>query len=145
MNPHRTVRTAPMKQYSAGPAAGFISSTGRTADCWASQKNSSGRRSAPFDAIERNRLLIGAAQPSHREFDVAVGQFAPAFDSAHVGGLGIAGEEVARLGPRLVARQGGGFAQISVVQLPPAGHAVDEIARAKGHVATPAQTTTSSI
>src|SRR6266850_7840831 len=82
--------------------------------------------------------LVGAAQPSHREFDVAIGQFAPAFDTAHIGGLGITGEEVARTDPRFVARQGEGLAQIAVIHiLPPAGHPVGEIARARDHVATP--------
>src|SRR6266852_1297892 len=103
------------------------------------------RRSCSNKKIERDDDskkshpdLVGAAQPSHCEFDVAIGQFAPAFDLAHIGGLGIAGEEVARLGPRLVARQGEGLTQIAVIQLlPPAGHPVGKIARARGHVATP--------
>src|ERR1700722_417758 len=82
-------------------------------------------------------LLIRAAQPPHREFDVAIGQFTPAFDAAHIGGLGIAGEEIARPCPRLVARQGECLAQKAVVQLAPAGHPVCEIARTRTHVATP--------
>src|ERR1700723_2424453 len=82
-------------------------------------------------------LLICAAQPPHREFDLAIGQFAPAFDAAHIGGLGIAGEEIARPCPRLVTRQGECLAQIAVVQLAPAGHPICEIARTRGHVATP--------
>src|SRR5450755_5165267 len=88
-----------------------------------------------FDSIEAEKALVGAWQPPHGEFDVATGQFAPAFDRRHVTGLGIAAEEVARLGACLVARQGEGLAQIAVIQLAPAGHPVGEIARAIDHVA----------
>src|SRR6185312_1920863 len=80
---------------------------------------------------------VGAAQPTHGEFDVAAGQFAPAFDPAHIGCLGIAGEEIARRDPRLVARQPKGLAQITVIRRTAGRHAVCQIARAKGHVATP--------
>src|ERR1700694_1711838 len=89
--------------------------------------------------------LVGAGQPPHGEFDLAAGQFAPPLDPAHIGGLGIAGEEIARLGPRLVARQGEGLAQITVARLPPASQPVCQIARARGHVATPKPITTASI
>src|SRR6478735_4482677 len=81
--------------------------------------------------------LVGAGQPAHGEFDGAIRQFAPAFDGAHIGGLGVAGEEIARLGPRLFARQGEGLAQIAIVRFAPAGHPVCQIARARDHVATP--------
>src|SRR5665647_1180658 len=83
----------------------------------------------------RQRISVGAGQPPHGEFDVAAGQFAPAFDPAHIGLLGIAGEEIARLGPRLVARQREGLAQVTVAGLPPPGHPVRQVARTKGHVA----------
>src|SRR6202165_1203829 len=96
-------------------------------------------------SVARNATLIGARQPPHGKFDGAIRQFAPAFDGAHIGGLGIAGEEIARSGPRLVARQREGFAQIAVVQITTAGHPVGEIARAGGHVATPNTITTRSI
>src|SRR6185437_6059094 len=80
---------------------------------------------------------IGAAQPPHGEFDVAAGQLAPALYPAHIGRLGIAAEEIARRGPRLVARQCEDLAQIAVIR-PTAGcHPVCQIARTKGHVATP--------
>src|SRR5260370_25260015 len=90
-----------------------------------------------FDSIETEKALVGAGQPPHGEFDVAIRQFAPDFNPAHIGGLGIAGEEIARLGPRLVARQRKGLAQIAIVRFPPAGHPVCQIARARDHVATP--------
>src|SRR3981189_408298 len=84
-----------------------------------------------------NYILVGARQPPHGEFDLVAWQFAPAFDPAHISGLGVAGEEIAGLGPRLVARESEGLAQIAIVRLPPAGHPVCQIARARDHVATP--------
>src|SRR3954470_23217614 len=48
---------------------------------------------------------IGGGQPPHRELDPPVGQFAPAFDLGHVGGLGKPAEYLARLFARLLARQ----------------------------------------
>src|ERR1700753_2476948 len=79
--------------------------------------------------------LVRAGQPPHGEFDVAAGQFAPTFDPAHVGSLGIPGEEIARLGPGPIARQGEGFTQKPVVRFAPAGHPVGQIAWAKANVA----------
>src|ERR1700692_919312 len=84
--------------------------------------------------------LIGAPQPTHREFDVAVRQLTPAFDAAHIGLLGIANEEIACLAPRFVARQGERLPQKTIVMLAPASHPVGEIARARDHVATPTNT-----
>src|SRR5882757_7993424 len=81
--------------------------------------------------------LIRTGKPSHREFDVAAGQFAPAFDRAHIGRLRIAVEEVARPYPCYVARQLEGLAQIAVVRLAPGGHPAGEITRTQNHVATP--------
>src|SRR5947209_13371403 len=81
--------------------------------------------------------LIRARQPPHREFDPPVGQFAPAFDTAHVGGLGITREKTAGLCPCLLTRQGEALAQIAVLRLPPCGHPVCQFARAKGHALTP--------
>src|ERR1700742_178360 len=99
--------------------------------------------------VHRSRELIRAWQPSHGEFDVAAGQFAPAFDPAHIGGLGIAGEEIPRRGPRPVARQGEGLTQIAIVGLAPASrpirHPVCQIARARDHVAYSNTITTRSI
>src|SRR5215204_2538943 len=86
---------------------------------------------------KRHSALIGAGKPAHREFDGAIGQFAPAFDRTHIGRLGIAIEEVARPRPGLVARQRESLAQIAVVRLAPAGHPAREIARTKDHVVTP--------
>src|SRR6478752_2148485 len=86
--------------------------------------------------------LIRARKAPHREFDVAAGQFAPAFDRAHIGRLRITVEEVARPRPRAVARQREGLAQIAVVRLAPGGHPAGEIAWTQDHVATPVQMTT---
>src|ERR1700686_769513 len=98
-------------------------------------------RYLPFPAERRESplppALIGAWQPPHREFDLAAGQFTPAFNPAHIGGLGIAGQEISRFAARLVARQREGLAQITVAALAAPGHAVCQIARARDHVATP--------
>src|SRR4030081_3284634 len=80
------------------------------------------------------RALVRAGEPAHGEFDRAVRQLAPAFDRTHVGGLRVAVEEVARLGPRPLARQCKGLAQIAIVGLTPPGHPAGEIPRANGHV-----------
>ena len=53
---------------------------------------------------------------AHGEFDLAARQFAPAFDGAHIGGLGVAIEEVARPIPRLFARQRKSLAQKAIVE-----------------------------
>src|SRR5215471_2674580 len=81
---------------------------------------------------------VGAAQSAHGELDVAGRQFAPAFHRAHIAGLRITGQEIARLRPRLLARQREGLAQVTVIGLPPCRHAVGQIPRAKGHLLAPA-------
>src|ERR1700694_4777011 len=101
----------------------------------------SGRAGNPHGAGtwgDQNGLpLVGARQPPHREFNVPVRQLTPAFAAAHIGLLRITDEEIARLCPRLVTWQGERIAQIAIVLLAPANHPVCEIARARGHVATP--------
>src|SRR5262249_20990583 len=67
-------------------------------------------------------------------FDLATGQFPPAFDRTHVAALGIAREKIARLLARLLARQLEGFAQVTVGRLGPSGHSSSEVARANGHL-----------
>ena len=61
-------------------------------------------RTLPVIAAQATRFrrigLICAGKPPHGEFDVAAGQLAPAFDLAHIGGLRVALEEVARPRPR---------------------------------------------
>src|SRR5215475_13615581 len=85
----------------------------------------------------RRTRSVGAAQPAHGELNIAGRQFAPAFHRAHVAGLRITGQKIARLRPRLLAWQREGLAQITVIGLPPCRHAVGQIPRAKGHVVTP--------
>src|SRR5688500_3161547 len=43
-------------------------------------------------------VSIRRRQAAHREFDAVAGQFTPAFDRGHIGGLGIAREYLSRLG-----------------------------------------------
>src|SRR4029078_581715 len=101
------------------------------------------RRHWKTSALGRSiRTLIRARNAPHREFDVAAGQLAPAFDRAHIGRPRITVEEVARPRPRAVARQREGLAQIAVVRLAPGGHPAGEIAWTQDHVATPVQMTT---
>src|SRR3989442_9291060 len=99
------------------------------------------RNRLSLPGLPRENILIRAGQPPHGEFDSAVRQFAPTFHRTHVGGLGVAVEEIARLGPRRLARQRKGLAQIAVCQLSvghaPPGHPAGEIPRAKRHVETP--------
>src|SRR6478735_5863089 len=104
-------------------------------------------RTANRSRVEKNGApdLVSTSQPPHREFDIAAGQLAPAFDRTHIGRLGIAIEEVAGPRPRLVARQREGLAQIAVVRLAPAGHPAREIARTRDHVVTPDHMTTGRI
>src|SRR5258705_10315306 len=168
--PRRMIRSAPTKPCTARPVAGCISSIDRAASCSAKKRiapvptplesvrpqaqlaTMSNARRGKSNATHQKtaitrpfRLSVRAAQPPHREFDVAAGQLAPAFDAAHIGGLGIAGKEIAGFGPRLVARQREGLTQIAVVRLPPAGHPLGKIAGARDHVATPAHITTGPI
>src|SRR4051812_1862581 len=56
------------------------------------------------------RALVRRRQAAHGELDAAVGQFAPAFDFGHVGGLGETTENLARLVARFLARQREGLA-----------------------------------
>src|SRR5262245_53803689 len=48
---------------------------------------------------------VGGRQATHGELDTAVGKLAPGFDFRHVGGLGKAAEQLARLVARGLARQ----------------------------------------
>src|SRR5437588_9826295 len=70
-------------------------------------------KSSPWMAVSTSpgkRLIcsrsVGARQPTDREFDLAVGKFAPEFDLGHVGGLRVEIEPFRRLGARLEARHG---------------------------------------
>src|SRR5205085_3477216 len=54
--------------------------------------------------------LIRRRQAPHGELDAPVGEFAPAFDLGHVGGLGVAAKHLAGLLARLFARQREGLA-----------------------------------
>ena len=54
--------------------------------------------------------LIRRRQPAHGELHHIVGQLAPVLDLGHVGRLGIAAEQVARLGARRLAREREGVA-----------------------------------
>src|SRR2546423_7082036 len=54
-------------------------------------------------------------QAAHRELDAPIGQFAPAFDFGHVGGLGEAAKHFARFLSCLLARQREGLAPERIV------------------------------
>src|SRR4029077_3744853 len=54
--------------------------------------------------------LIRARQPPHGELDAVAGQLTPGFDLGHIGSLGKAAEEFARLLARRLARQREGLA-----------------------------------
>src|SRR6185503_19753553 len=62
------------------------------------------------------KRLVGACEPAHGEFDLAARQFAPAFDGAHIGRLGVAIEELARPISRLFARQRKSLAPKAVLE-----------------------------
>src|SRR4029079_12445636 len=77
----------------------------------------------------RNWPLVRAGEPLHGELDRAIGRFAPAFDRAHIGLLGIALQELARLAARHLARQRERLAQKTVIGPLAAGHPVCQVTR----------------
>src|SRR5205807_10228211 len=68
-----------------------------------------------FAATSVRQRSIRRGQPPHGEFDPPVGQFAPALDLGHIGGLGEAAEHVARLLACLLAWQRKGLAAKAVI------------------------------
>src|SRR6185312_2132033 len=79
---------------------------------------------------------VGRRQAAHGELDLAIRQFAPALDHAHIAGLRVTLEEIARLGPRGLARQGERLAQKTIARFAPARHPIGKITR-RAHAATP--------
>src|SRR5262249_31946277 len=75
--------------------------------------------------------LIRAWQPPHGEFDAVAWQLTPRFDFRHIGGLGKAAEEFARLLARCLARQREGFAAEAFARACAAG---ERLAGAPGDV-----------
>jgi hypothetical protein len=73
---------------------------------------------------------IRAPQSPHREFDAAIGKFAPAFDLAHIGLLREPIEESAGRATRGLTRLGKPFADEPAIQPQPRatlGHSVREV------------------
>src|SRR5215470_344518 len=68
-------------------------------------------RITPRSIRARGVNSIRAGKATHREFDAIAGKHPPGLDLGHVGGLGKAGEQFARLGAGGLARQREGLAR----------------------------------